>query len=109
MIIAGGILIFIGTLFSMLSGLGVLRMPDLYNRLQAGTKASTLGVISIALGGAFLMPDQWAKFLLIAVFVAATNPISSSYLARIKHKEDGEGTSALLKKDQFEEKEGVIK
>lgn len=33
----------IGGLFFLLGGLGVLRMPDTFNRIQAGTKATTLG------------------------------------------------------------------
>ncbi|RKX48645.1 MAG: Na+/H+ antiporter subunit G, partial [Thermotogae bacterium] len=39
--IIGYILITIGSLFYLLGGLGVYRMPDVYNRLQAGTKATT--------------------------------------------------------------------
>ena len=48
--IIGGALILIGGAFLLLGGLGIYRMPDVYNRLQAGTKATTLGGMSLILG-----------------------------------------------------------
>ena len=44
--IIGDILLIISGLFYALGGLGLLRMPDVYNRAQAGTKATTLGTFS---------------------------------------------------------------
>ncbi|MCK5169585.1 MAG: monovalent cation/H(+) antiporter subunit G, partial [Bacteroidales bacterium] len=39
--IIGAILVLSGSVFLFLGALGLVRMPDLYNRIQAGTKAST--------------------------------------------------------------------
>jgi len=75
-------LIFLGSLFCLLGGLGVMRMPDAYNRLQAGTKAVTLGALSIIIGVAVLNPQWSTKLLVLAVFISLTNPIGSSTLAR---------------------------
>ena len=72
----------IGALFCFLGALGLLRMPDVYNRIQAGTKAVTLGSLSLLLGVAIHHPDWWAKLLVIALFILLTNPIGSSTLAR---------------------------
>ena len=36
----------LGAAFILLGSLGLLRMPDVFNRLQAGTKSSTLGLIA---------------------------------------------------------------
>jgi multicomponent Na+:H+ antiporter subunit G len=44
------ILIFIGILFDLLGCLGLLRFPDVYNRLQSATKCVTLGTWCILLG-----------------------------------------------------------
>jgi multicomponent Na+:H+ antiporter subunit G len=44
------ILISIGVLFNLLGCIGLLRLPDVYNRLQAATKCATLGCCSILLG-----------------------------------------------------------
>ena len=40
----------IGILFNFLGCVGLLRMPDVYNRLQAATKCVTLGTWSILFG-----------------------------------------------------------
>ncbi|KRT56217.1 multisubunit sodium/proton antiporter, MrpG subunit [endosymbiont of Ridgeia piscesae] len=76
------IFLLIGAAFTFLGALGLLRMPDVYNRIQAGTKAVTLGSLSILLGIALLFPDWWSKLLVIAGFILLTNPIGSSTIAR---------------------------
>ena len=78
----GDILLVIGCTFIALGSLGLIRMPDVYNRLQAGTKAATLGAMSVLLGIGFHHPDWWAKLLVIAGFVLFTNPVGSSTIAR---------------------------
>ncbi|MCB1922150.1 MAG: monovalent cation/H(+) antiporter subunit G [Gammaproteobacteria bacterium] len=79
-------LLIVGGLFCFLAALGLLRMPDVYNRIQAGTKAATLGILCLLLGVGFDHPDWWPKLLVIALFVLLTNPIGSSTLARAFHK-----------------------
>ncbi|MCK5731756.1 MAG: Na+/H+ antiporter subunit G [Tenericutes bacterium] len=76
------IFLIIGGLFFLLGGLGVLRMPDTFNRIQAGTKATTLGVFSTLIGVAFANPSWIAKVIVIIVFVAISNPIGSSAIAK---------------------------
>ncbi len=44
------IVIAIGILFNLFGCLGLIRLPDVYNRLQAATKCVTLGTCSILLG-----------------------------------------------------------
>ncbi len=101
----GLFLIVVGSIFLFLGGLGIYRMPDLYNRLQAGTKASTLGGMSLILGVGLLqmaqvMPDgslqtNWLiKAIILVVFIALSNPISSHALARGAYKK---GIKPLIK------------
>jgi multicomponent Na+:H+ antiporter subunit G len=82
----GYFLVSIGTVFLFLGGLGILRMPDLYTRLQAGTKASTLGAMSTILGIGLIQPEWFIKTLIIVIFIAIANPLSSHALARGSHK-----------------------
>lgn len=82
----GYVLISIGAIFLFLGGLGVFRMPDFYTRVQAGTKASTLGAMSIVLGVGVLQPDWLIKTIVIVIFLAIANPLSSHALARGTHK-----------------------
>jgi len=86
MIIAGNILMVIGGVFLLLGGFGVLRMPDVFNRIQAGTKATTLGAFSLILGVGLVNPQWLLKLILIIVFIAITNPVGSSVLARAAYK-----------------------
>ncbi|HOK26706.1 MAG TPA: monovalent cation/H(+) antiporter subunit G [Bacteroidales bacterium] len=44
------IIISIGVLFNFFGCIGLIRLPDVYNRLQAATKCVTLGCCSILLG-----------------------------------------------------------
>ena len=86
MSIAGNILMVIGAVFLGIGGFGVFRMPDVFNRIQAGTKATTLGAFSLLLGVGFMNPEWMLKILLIIVFIAITNPVGSSVLARAAYK-----------------------
>jgi multicomponent Na+:H+ antiporter subunit G len=81
----GSVLILLGAIFLFSAGLGVLRMPDAFTRLQAGTKASTLGNMLVLGGVAFYHPSWTLKLLIVIYFVLLTNPISSHALARAVH------------------------
>ena len=83
--ILGNLLLLTGSLFLFSAGLGVLRMPDTYNRIQTGTKATTLGAILILVGLAFLHPAWTFKLIILIFFVMLTNPVSSHALARAAH------------------------
>jgi multicomponent Na+:H+ antiporter subunit G len=85
MAIVGWVFVSIGGLFMLLGALGLVRMPDVFNRLQAGTKATTLGFLSIVLGAIVLRPDWWSTLVVVAGFVLLTNPIGSHNLARASH------------------------
>jgi multicomponent Na+:H+ antiporter subunit G len=76
----------IGILFLVLGNFGILRLPDVYNRIQAGTKCTTFGTFFSIIGIGIIQPEWFWKCLLIAVFVLATNPISSHAIARASKK-----------------------
>ena len=81
-------LIALGVLFDLLGCLGLVRLPDVYSRLQAATKCVTLGTCSI-LVGVFTMAGFSAmgfKALLCAIFVLLTAPVAAHALARGAHR-----------------------
>lgn len=82
MSVAGDLFMLFGAVFLFLGALGVLRMPDVFNRIQAGTKAATLGAVAFLIGVGFYHPVWWPKLLLIAFFVLITSPVGSSTIAR---------------------------
>jgi multicomponent Na+:H+ antiporter subunit G len=76
----------IGIIFLFLGSLGVFRLPDVYNRLQAGTKCTTLGAFLTIIGVGITQPDWLPKTLVIALFILITNPISNHALGRASRK-----------------------
>ena len=84
----GIIFIFVGIVFDFFGCLGLIRLPDIYNRLQASTKCVTLGTVSI-LFGLFLFRGFSAtgiKAILCIVFIILTAPVSAHALARAAHR-----------------------
>jgi multicomponent Na+:H+ antiporter subunit G len=85
--LTGSIITLIGAVFLFLGALGIVRMPDVYNRMQAGTKATTLGTL-LFLGGMALGHIECTcvgRTLILILFIIFTNPISSHALARAAH------------------------
>lgn len=81
----GSIITLIGACFIFLGALGILRMPDVYNRMQAGTKATTLGSMLSLLGIGIAVPGWLVKLLILIIFIIITNPLSTHALARASH------------------------
>ena len=90
--IIGFILICIGLLFNFFGCIGLIRLPDVYNRLQSATKCVTLGTCSILLGVLFYSGIDGAgvraliaiPLLFFGATVAAHALVKGSYLFGIK-------------------------
>jgi len=82
MALAGTVVMVVGAVFLFVGSLGVFRLPDVYNRLQAGTKCTTLGAFLTVIGVGLANPAWFPKTLLIAMFILLTSPISSHALGR---------------------------
>lgn len=79
--------IVIGLAFDIFGCVGLIRLPDVYNRLQATTKCVTLGTCSILLG-AFVIKGFTAtgiKAVLCIIFLILTAPVAAHALARGAH------------------------
>ena len=78
------ILLILGATFSLLGAVGIARMPDLFTRLQAATKAGTLGVGFILAAAALHFGDTTAviRGVLIISFLFLTAPIAAHVIAR---------------------------
>lgn len=101
------ILIIAGGVFYATGGLGLLRMPSLYTRAQAGTKATTLGTMLTLAGVIAARPEWTLKVLLIMLFIIATNPVGSSTLIRSAYRSGVKPYSKLVVDDlnEFYDKE----
>ena len=83
----GKILIGVGLAFDFIGTIGLVRFPDMYNRLQAATKCVTLGTATLLVGAAVY--SGWGplavKAILCAVFVLLTSPVGAHAIARGAH------------------------
>jgi len=81
--IIGGLFLVAGAVSLLIASIGLYRMPDFYNRIQIGTKASTFGLLLTIIGVALISPIAWVgKLIALMLFVLFTNPISSHVIAR---------------------------
>ena len=80
--------IVIGLAFDFFGCLGLVRFPDVYNRLQAATKSVTLGTCSILFGLLLFKGFSAAgiKAILCIMFLVLTSPVAAHALARGAHK-----------------------
>ena len=81
-------LLLIGSLFMLLSAIGIIKMPDLFTRMHAATKVGTVGVSGIVLAVAvhFEQMKVAAPALLIIVFFLATAPIAAHMIGRAAYE-----------------------
>jgi len=81
------LLLILGAIIHLLSGIGLVRFGDVYLRMHASTKASTLGIGFILLGTALYFGDALITIKLLALLVIYffTAPIGMQVLARAAH------------------------
>ncbi|WP_199487086.1 monovalent cation/H(+) antiporter subunit G [Actinomadura logoneensis] len=86
-LVAGAALV--GLFFSLSAAVGILRMPDVYTRIQCSSKTVTMGVLpalaALVIGeGAF--SQYGARALLIVALLGVLNPVAAHALARAAYR-----------------------
>jgi multicomponent Na+:H+ antiporter subunit G len=73
-----------GTVFMLVAAIGLLRLPDLYTRMHAVTKAGTLGVGLVLISAAVAFGDVSVtmRSLVVLLFVLLTAPVSAHMIGR---------------------------
>ncbi|MFB6310740.1 MAG: monovalent cation/H(+) antiporter subunit G [Salinirussus sp.] len=81
-------LIIIGSAFLAIGTFGLLRLPDVYNRMHATSKATTLGASSIFLAGFVYFGPEGAGLtsLVGIVFLFLTVPTGAHMISRAAQK-----------------------
>jgi len=83
-LVIGKIFLIVGLAFDLLGCIGLVRLPDVYNRLQASTKCVTLGTCFI-LFGTFLSAGFLWKTILAILFVVLSSPTGAHAIAHAAH------------------------
>ncbi len=78
------IAVILGAVFGLLSAVGVVRMPDVYIRLQVASKASSLGIALLMLGVALHFGELSVtiRALLVVIFLFLTAPVTAHVIGR---------------------------
>lgn len=84
--IVGLILLWIGVIFSALGVLGLIRLPDVYCRLHASGKVSTMGLCGLLLGASVLMPAIAPKAVALAIFMIISSPVATHAIAMAAYR-----------------------
>ena len=90
--IIAAILILLGSAFIFISALGLLRMPDIYMRMHAATKAGTLGTGLILAALAVFFGDLGGvvEATTVILFLLITAPVAAHILGRAAYLGDAE-------------------
>jgi multicomponent Na+:H+ antiporter subunit G len=82
-----GVFVVVGAAFSLVAAVGLLRLPDLYSRMHAASKAGTLGSGVMLLALAVYTDDQAILLRALAgvAFFLLTAPVSAHLLAKVAY------------------------
>lgn len=88
MSVLGGAFVLIGIALTLIAALGVLRLPDVYTRMNAASKAASLGVCLVLAGCAMRLPLGAATSKLSAAIVLQliTAPLAAYVIGRAAHR-----------------------
>lgn len=88
--IVTSVFVLTGSILVLLSSIGILRLRDVYSRMHAAGKSSTLGVMSIMTGAVlFFLMDQGNfnfKLLLTIIFIFITAPLAGLAINRSAYR-----------------------
>jgi multicomponent Na+:H+ antiporter subunit G len=108
------VMVIVGTGFMLLGTVGVLRMPDVYMRLQVASKASSLGAGCLMLGVATHFGDVGivVRAILVVIFIFLTTPVSAHLIGRAAYITGvplWEGTGEDQLRDGYDAERGTLR
>lgn len=80
------IAIIVGTFFSLVGVIGLVRLPDVYSRLHATGKVGIYGVVLLLVAAVVWTPLGWGKALLLIGFLLVTGPVSAHAIASAAYR-----------------------
>lgn len=88
--IAGSFFMGAGLFFCLAMTVGMLRFPDAYTRLHAGTKGLTVGAGLLLLGIGIRSPSLAfaLRVMIVGLFLLITNPIAIHAIARANYRSE---------------------
>lgn len=97
--VISGVLALAGAIFTLLAGVGVLKFPDTLSRMQAATKATTLGMLLIVAATVVSLGGDAIRLVLALGLVFITAPVAAHLVGRAAYRHGG----VTLRVDQVDE------
>jgi multicomponent Na+:H+ antiporter subunit G len=100
------LLLLMGAALMLVTGLGLMRMPDIFTRMHAATKGASLGVAFMLLAAALAFQETgvFLKGAITVLFIFLTAPVAANLLARSAYAQK----TPLWKKSVMDEGRGKI-
>lgn len=83
----GALFLLAGLFFCAVGVLGIVRFPDVYARIHASGKVSSLGIIGILIGTGFLLPGTALELIVLGIFLVVSSPVASHAIAVAAHRQ----------------------
>lgn len=112
-----GFFVAAGAFFSIVTAIGLIRLPDIYSRTHAASKSATLGVMCILIGTlVFFFTEEGlfnSRVVLGIFFVLITAPVGGHLIARASYNSgvklwEKSIQDDLANKEEYEEKNRKI-
>jgi len=100
------LLLLLGAALMLVTGLGLMRMPDIFTRMHAATKGASLGVAFMLLAAALVFQETgvFLKGAITVLFIFLTAPVAANLLARAAYAQK----TPLWKRSVMDEGRGKI-
>jgi multicomponent Na+:H+ antiporter subunit G len=86
--VVSAVLLLTGVLLAVVAALGLVRLPDVFSRMHAATKPTTLGLLLVTVGAALRMEEgeDAVELLLVAAFQFLTAPVAAHMIGRAAYR-----------------------
>lgn len=78
--------VIIGTAFSLVGVIGLIRLPDVYTRLHATGKVGVFGVVLLLIAAAAWTPLGWGRALLLIALLMLTGPVAAHAISSAAYR-----------------------
>lgn len=80
--VIGIFFLLVGLFFCVMGVIGNIRLPDVFTRLHATGKVSSIGIIALVIASSLLLPGSAPKAILLGILVFLSAPVASQSIAR---------------------------
>jgi len=96
--VVGVLILLAGVFFSVVGVWGAVRLPDVFTRLHASSKVSSIGILGLVIASALLLNETAPKAIALGILILFSAPVASQAIARAAYR-DGCNIVGLMQND----------